>query len=249
MPSNNILDSNSTPKKGPILKVLHVDDEEDFLLLTKTYLEKIDARIQVESVSSPELVYGLVREKGDFDIIIADYLMPRITGLKLLEDLRKMGCEIPFVVFTGRGQDDTVIQAFKMGADHYLPKSGESKKLFRDLQQIIVQTTARYRARSSEEKYRILFDCINRLSVNLNDLLDELKNDNLAVQCSLDSLKEILMERSLIEEDDINILIQNIIERSFNTSSILDNISTMISEYLPQNQSLQPNNLTILAKK
>jgi PAS domain S-box-containing protein len=144
-----------------ILKILHVDDEEDFLTLTRSYLKKIDSRFNIESVSSPEDVIPLV-EKNKYDIIISDYQMPGKSGLKLLEELRKKGYDIPFVVFTGRGQESTVIQAFKMGADHYLPKSGNSKTLFRDLRQIIVQISDRYRTskiiQESEEKYKLLME-------------------------------------------------------------------------------------------
>ena len=56
------------------LRILHVDDEETQLELTKLFLEQIDKDLMVRSIHSPEEALRLQKENA-FDCIISDYKM------------------------------------------------------------------------------------------------------------------------------------------------------------------------------
>lgn len=116
--------------------VLHVDDEQSFLDLTKQYLKGISKNIIIDPVLSPQTVFNYLTLK-QYDMIVADYQMPGMTGLELLAELRTRGNPIPFIILTGRGREEVVIQALNLGADFYLQKTGEPQVLFRELAHVI----------------------------------------------------------------------------------------------------------------
>ena len=93
-----------------------------------------------------------------FDVIVSDYQMPGMDGIDLLRKLRNEGNEIPFIIFTGRGHEEAVIESYNAGADFYLAKGGNPKAMFLDLANKIRQAVNRKRAekalRESEERYR-----------------------------------------------------------------------------------------------
>jgi len=66
------------------LKILAVDDEENVLYCISNTLDKYDVTIEKSSVAAMHLL-----EKEHFDIIIADYQMPTINGVELLEEAKK----------------------------------------------------------------------------------------------------------------------------------------------------------------
>ncbi|MHA2362788.1 MAG: response regulator [Candidatus Hodarchaeales archaeon] len=113
-------------KSTDSLHVLHVDDEEGFLFLTKQYLENLDDKLNIESITCPEDALSKLDEKH-FDVIVSDYQMHPIDGLEFLKKLRNQHNNIPFIIFTGRGREEVAIQALNLGADYYLKKGGKQK--------------------------------------------------------------------------------------------------------------------------
>jgi two-component system, NtrC family, response regulator AtoC len=56
------------------------------------------------------------------DVVIADMVMPEMSGLELLKKLRAQGMHAPFIVMTGNSSVQTAVDAMKLGAFHYLSK-------------------------------------------------------------------------------------------------------------------------------
>jgi FOG: CheY-like receiver len=105
-----------------MLRVLAVDDEPAFLELTRAYLER-DGDIEVETTSSPLQALDMLTETP-YDAIVADYEMPEMNGIALLQEVRRRGLSIPFIIFSGRGREEAIIEALNSGADFYLQKGG-----------------------------------------------------------------------------------------------------------------------------
>ena len=138
------------------IQVLCVDDEPMLLDLTKTYLEK-SGSIEVDTCEDANLALDKL-EKHDYDIVISDYQMPGIDGIKLLKSIRALDIDVPFVVFTGRGRETVAIEALNNGADFYLQKGGDPRSQFAELSNVINVLHSRRRSQMllsrSEDRYR-----------------------------------------------------------------------------------------------
>lgn len=116
-----------------IIQVLHVDDDFDILKISKKYLEEISNNsLQITSLQVPQNVFSIL-QSNQFDVIVSDYQMPNYTGLQLLKDLKKQQVDIPFIIFTGRGREEIVIQALNLGANYYINKGGDPISQYREL--------------------------------------------------------------------------------------------------------------------
>ena len=82
------------------IRVLNVDDDSDFLKITKRILEVIDAFKVDTALSVDEAIDKMKRT--EYDVIVSDYQMPGKSGLDFLKELRASGNNVPFVLFTGR---------------------------------------------------------------------------------------------------------------------------------------------------
>ncbi|HOW05556.1 PAS domain S-box protein [Methanospirillum hungatei] len=114
-----------------LYQVLCVDDEEFLLDLCKLFLER-SGDLKVDTALSASLGLERLREK-EYDAIISDYEMPGMNGVEFLKEVRAFDENIPFIIFTGRGREEVVIEALNNGADFYLQKGGDPKAQFAEL--------------------------------------------------------------------------------------------------------------------
>ena len=140
--------------------VLYVDDECELLKIGKIFLErlgdfKVDIRISVQKALDSSKIQS-------YDVIISDYQIPGMDGISFLKVVRKRYGDIPFILFTGRGREEVVIDAINNGADFYIQKGGEPLSQFTELSHKIKRAVSRRRAaislKESEEKFRVLAD-------------------------------------------------------------------------------------------
>ena len=65
----------------------------------------------------------ILASNSNIDIILTDIHMPQVTGLDLVRTVRNdMKLTIPIVILTRIGLEDTVMEAFQLGADDYITK-------------------------------------------------------------------------------------------------------------------------------
>jgi PAS domain S-box-containing protein len=136
-----------------MIHVLCVDDEPDLLAITKAFLE-LPGTIAVDTATSAQQaleMLGLV----SYDALVSDFQMPGMDGIALLVRIRKDQGDLPFILFTGRGREEIVIEALNQGADFYLQKGGDPKSQFTELYHKILQAVSR---READEKFRILIE-------------------------------------------------------------------------------------------
>ncbi|MEN6342077.1 MAG: PAS domain S-box protein [Methanospirillum sp.] len=116
---------------APPPRVLLVDDDPDLLAIGKIYLERAGPFMIETGSSAPAALDLLTREP--FDAVVSDYQMPEMDGIELLGLIRERHGRLPFILFTGRGREEVVIQAIDEGADFYVQKGGDPKAQFAEL--------------------------------------------------------------------------------------------------------------------
>lgn len=130
-----------------MISVLYVDDEPDLLDLGKIFLETTPG-FTVDTLISAVTALAVIPEK-QYDAIVSDYQMPEMDGIAFLKAVRSSGNTIPFILFTGRGREEVVIQALNEGADFYLQKGGEPTSQFAELAHKIRLAVRQRRAEAS----------------------------------------------------------------------------------------------------
>ncbi len=111
--------------------ILYVDDEEALLEITKIFLEGTGA-FSVDTAGSAPEALGLMQTNA-YSAIVSDYEMPGMNGIEFLQTVRMDSPDLPFIIFTGRGREDVVIEALNCGASYYLQKGGDPKAQFAEL--------------------------------------------------------------------------------------------------------------------
>src|SRR5512145_659268 len=107
-------------RRAPI-RLLYADHDPEGVALTLRAFDEHDRRARVEVV--PLAREALARLKAvHYDVLLLDYRMPDLSGIEILKELQAEGLRIPVVMVTGEGDEDTAVQAFKLGVADYLIK-------------------------------------------------------------------------------------------------------------------------------
>jgi DNA-binding response OmpR family regulator len=64
-----------------------------------------------------------------YDLIILDLMLPKISGLEILQNLRRKGRHTPVLILTAKDTTDDIIRGLNMGSDDYLTKPFEMVEL------------------------------------------------------------------------------------------------------------------------
>ena len=141
------------------IRVLHIDDESNYLELTKIFLEESNPLLQIQSYLDPVQALTEIMS-GDFDCVLSDYLMAEMDCLELASKIRET-TDIPIIMYTGQGSEEVAERAFEIGIDDYIRKEAISSH-YQVLAKRIVSAVERKRTREllaeSEEKYRRLWE-------------------------------------------------------------------------------------------
>ncbi len=137
--------------------ILVVDDEQDIRSSLRRVLEYEGMDFEEASSGSQALERVRAREP---DAILLDIKMPRMDGLEVLAELRRLKPDLPIVMISGHGTISTAVEATKLGAFDFMEKPLERERVLLVLRNALQQRRLRADNRdlrlAFEEKYRIV---------------------------------------------------------------------------------------------
>ncbi|MBN2169597.1 MAG: PAS domain S-box protein [Actinobacteria bacterium] len=142
------------------LRILIIDDEPDTAsMLGLLFKRKFSAL--------PETAFDCStgRKKiteQDFNLVTLDYQFPDGNGLELLKEIRMMKNAPPVIMVTGRGDECTAVESFKLGASGYVVKDSKLSVMLHETVEHVLSKQALQKTEQelllSQERYRQMFD-------------------------------------------------------------------------------------------
>lgn len=102
------------------MKALVVDDSMTIRRIVIKALGMVGINDTVEAADGTEAVNAIGQQ--DFDIILLDWNMPKLSGIDTLRSIRGAGKNTPVIMVTTEAEKSRVIEAIKAGANDYLIK-------------------------------------------------------------------------------------------------------------------------------
>jgi signal transduction histidine kinase len=105
--------------------------------------------------------------KDEVDLVISDLVMPNLNGLELMEELRQAGKEIPTILMTFHGSEETAVNAFRLGARDYIIKPFTVEEMVEAIDRALAEARLR---RERDELTRHLLQANRQLEQHVKEL-------------------------------------------------------------------------------
>ena len=115
-------------------KILVVDDEADIRESLQALLE-MEGYVVDLAASGAEGLRAV--EARDYDLMLLDLMMPDLSGMEVLQEVRSHDRDLPVFLITAYGSTQVAVDALKAGASDYFPKPWENDKLLLEIERII----------------------------------------------------------------------------------------------------------------
>ena len=151
-----------TASKNLPLRILHLEDNPDDVLLVRDLLAQEGINVTIRNVvKRDEFIKALA--EAEWDLVLADYHLPDFTGLDALKLVRAKSALLPFILTSGTIDDQFAIESLKTGATDYVLKQNRDR-LPSAVRRAVAEAAERGRLtkaeeelRRSEKQYRLLF--------------------------------------------------------------------------------------------
>ncbi|MDO5105942.1 sigma-54 dependent transcriptional regulator [Capnocytophaga sp.] len=109
-------------------KILIIEDEAAIRRVLGKILSEENKDYEVDEAADG--AEGLEKiKKEDYDLVLCDIKMPKLDGMEVLTETKKIKSEIPFVMISGHGDLETAVNAMKLGAYDYISKPPDLNRL------------------------------------------------------------------------------------------------------------------------
>ncbi|MDI9258335.1 MULTISPECIES: response regulator transcription factor [Flavobacterium] len=99
--------------------ILIVEDEEGIVQFLKQGLE--EEGYQISSANNGEAGLELFR-KEKFDLVLLDWMMPKMTGLEICKAIRQQNTKVPIIFLTAKDTVQETVEGLQSGANDYIKK-------------------------------------------------------------------------------------------------------------------------------
>jgi len=174
------------------LRVLLIEDSPDDALLLLHELRRCDYDPVSERVDTLASMQAAL-DKETWDVIIADYTLPRFNALQALALCKERAIDAPFIIVSGTVGDEKAVAAMKAGAHDFLAKSNLAR-LGPAIQRARQDADVRRACRRAEEA---LQKANEELEAKVEERTHDLVRTNLQLRKAIHKLKKLSREDSL----------------------------------------------------
>ncbi len=100
-------------------RVLIIEDDQIMAIALRDGLESEDYSVEVQSDGPSGLRSAMEKE---FDLIVLDVMLPKLSGFDVCKQIRAAGNKVPVIMLTARSLEIEKVQGLKIGADDYITK-------------------------------------------------------------------------------------------------------------------------------
>lgn len=151
------------------MKIFLIDDEEDCLVSLESAIEP--AGYEVVSFPNPVDAVATFKE-FPADIVITDMKMPLMTGIQVLQEIRKAKADARVIIITGYGDVDTAIAALNNGAYAFFGKPLDIGELLDTLEKINHEITLENQSTVQVQQLKNEYEKLKAAYAELNRMLD-----------------------------------------------------------------------------
>jgi DNA-binding response OmpR family regulator len=121
------------------MKILICEDDTMTLKALEHKLKK--EGYEIIAAKDGKSACDLLSELTDIDLLLTDLHMPVLSGLELINFVRgKLQSNMPIVMLTRVGLEETVLQAFELGADDYITKPFNPDELALRIKRLLLKS-------------------------------------------------------------------------------------------------------------
>ncbi len=109
-------------------KILVIEDEAAIRRVLVKILTEESKAYEVEEAENGLVGIDMIKNK-DYDLALCDIKMPKMDGVEVLQNAKKIKPEIPFIMISGHGDLDTAVNTMRLGAFDYISKPPDLNRL------------------------------------------------------------------------------------------------------------------------
>ncbi|MDP6525347.1 MAG: response regulator [Kiritimatiellia bacterium] len=179
-------------------RILIVDDEKSIRTTLREFLSA-DGHETVSVGDANEALKLL--QRAEFDVVISDIIMPKMSGVQLLTRIRETNPYVQFLLMTGEPTVETASEALRTGASDYLMKPVSKAAVLRSVANAV-------RVKAIDDERRRLAEVNLQYQHNLEVLVDdrtkELQTSNERLQSAMQEIKDT--QQKVIRQERLNAL-------------------------------------------
>ncbi len=149
------------------MRILLVEDEKELADMLAKALKSNNYTVEV--AYDGEVALKKIKQEK-YDLMILDILLPKLNGLCVCVEVRKMGKALPIIMLTARGEVNDRVDGLNCGADDYLPKPFALKELLARIRVLLRRTKGQKKQKITVGE--VVFDVAKRQFLKEGEVVD-----------------------------------------------------------------------------
>ena len=186
-------------------KIIIVDDE---IMVTKTLgmLLGLEGFSDVVSFNEPEVALEYLKD-NEADLVISDFIMPKMNGIDFLEAVKKKQPEISTILLTGYADKENAIRAINdIGIFKYIEKPWDNNNLIINIKNALMQSRLKKELNLKVHELEKVNKKLEEYSKNLEEVVQQRTNELSKVNSKLNAIISNCADSIVIFDNNLKIL-------------------------------------------